>query len=71
MTKLIGAVAAFSFVASASFAGGPTLVGSEAFVTPVAQDESGAALGSFGGPWPWLIDAAVVIAADGSSSGTD
>lgn len=75
MTKLMSFVAVFSFVASASFAGGPTLVESEAMVTPIAQDDSGAVMGSFGGPLPWLIGAAViaavVIAADDSSSDTN
>jgi hypothetical protein len=73
MYKIASLTAALALVATSSFAGGPTIVQPEAVVAPVAMDSS-TPTGSLGGYLPWLIGAAavaaVVIAADDSSSGT-
>ena len=72
MYKIASLTAALALVATSSFAGGPTVVESEAVVAPVVMDE--VPTGSLGGYMPWLIGAAVVaavvVAADDSSSGT-
>ena len=73
MIKTTSFAAALALVASSSFAGGMDVIQPETAVAPVAMEE-GTPTGSLGGVLPWLIGgaliAAVVVAADDSSSGT-